>query len=131
FAFVYFEDERDVEDAIMHLTIPRLDMTDASSQLNGLGVNAIDTVMDPSLCQGALGEIMADEVILLLGVQLVPTGEATINCLIMAAKLLHTLLDMVQGKSLVAFAVLCVMLKSSHQSPQCQIMVANFAYFSA
>nr|GFA27275.1 mitochondrial Rho GTPase 2-like isoform X2 [Tanacetum cinerariifolium] len=24
-------------------------------------MNAIDTVMDPSLCQGALGEIMADE----------------------------------------------------------------------
>ncbi|GKB98718.1 hypothetical protein Tco_0984855 [Tanacetum coccineum] len=39
-------------------------------------MNTIDTVMDPSLCQGALGEIMTDEVIVLLGGQLVPIGEA-------------------------------------------------------
>ncbi|GKE84870.1 hypothetical protein Tco_1558612, partial [Tanacetum coccineum] len=75
FAFVYFEDELMLKMPLIPLTILRFNMTGASSQLNGLGVNTIDTVIDPSLCQGALGEIMADEVIVLLGGQLVPIGE--------------------------------------------------------
>ncbi|GJU32373.1 hypothetical protein Tco_1175962 [Tanacetum coccineum] len=71
------EDERDAEDAINALGNTAFQYDRRQLSINGLGhrVNAIDTVMDPSLCQGALGEIMADEVIVLLG-QLVPIGEA-------------------------------------------------------
>ncbi|GJT53268.1 zinc finger, CCHC-type containing protein [Tanacetum coccineum] len=82
-----FIDERDAEDAINALgnTAFQYDrrqlinsmsrVMSALCELSIHRVNAIDTVMDPSLCQGALGEIMADEVIVLLGGQLVPIGE--------------------------------------------------------